>query len=520
MFTVFTVLACMPVMLTVLLLLIIESRRRKSDLIQLPGPKGWPFVGNLFQLDKKRPDLTMIEWSKKYGPLYIITILDKPYVIACSFTAIQEVVITKEKSFANRGGQFRRLVLSDGGQDISSSDPSRPHWFPLKKLLIKIIKQSGENSITSAEEVMLQMTREFAIQVSNYAGKQIDIRKDIYYFNIKILFILMTGKKPKDGDPMLDDVINLERQCESNIGTRGLELDALPWLRFPGHPIYLQLKAARRILQKLWDQQWNEYLETKSATCDNSKRGDLMHLCDKLIHGASSEEHQNLFTLENIQALFLNIILGGLASTTSIMYSCINILLHHPAAYAQLQQEVDSIIGHQRSPNFADRSQMPYTQAVMYETLRYTSMSPFAPHTTTHDTTLQGIKLPAGTTVLSMFNAVHYDEQFWPEPFAFNPKRFLTEEGQLLPANHPHRKRLVAFGGGTRACPGEMFAIKRLFLFITSFIQAFDLQPGNSMVSCDPREFIEGLVLSPPPFTVRFVPRVQLQERNSSNFNL
>ena len=511
MFSVLAALAWMLVMLTVIISLIIEKGRRKANEIQLSGPRGWPLVGNLFQLDQKRPDLTMIEWSKLYGPVYVITIVDKPFVIACGYEAIHEVLVTNEKTFANRGGLFRRLVLSDGGQDISSSDPSRPHWFPLKKLLYKIIKQSGENGFDSTEDLLLQMTRDFVAKVSKYAGKQVDIRDDIYYFNIQILFILMTGKKPSDDDPLLDDVIRLERKCESNIGTKGLELDALPWLRFLGHPVYLKLKEARLILQKLWDQQWSEYLKTKSTIRNSTKRGDLMYLCDRLIHDASSEEHQELFTMKNMQAVFLNIILGGLASSTSLMYSWINILLHHPSVYARLQQEVDSVIGFQRSPTLADRKLMPYTQAVMYETLRYTSMAPFAPHTTTHDTTLQGIKLPAGTTVLTMFNAVHYDEHFWPEPFAFRPERFLTEEGQLHPVDHPHRKHLVAFGGGTRACPGEMFAMRRLFIFITSLMQAFDLKPGDTLVSCDPREFIEGLVLFPLPYTVRFTLRAQRQ---------
>ena len=207
--------------------------------------------------------------------------------------------------------------------------------------------------------------------------------------------------------------------------------------------------------------------------------------------------------------MFTNVLGGSIATTTSSAYSLLNILLHYRHIYQRLQQEVDQLIGSDRKPCIADRDQMPFTNAVILELLRYTSMVPSFPHAAIEDTTLLGVSIPAGTTVLPLLGAVHHDEQFWGDPWVFRPERFLAEDGSLVPPDHPNRKHVVAFGAGPRVCIGEVFALKRLFIFTTSIIQAFDLQPGAELVSCDPRGYTTGSVLFPPSYIIKLLPRKQ-----------
>ena len=39
-----------------------------------PGPKGLPFIGNVFQLDKTATHNTMTEWSEEYGDVFKIKV--------------------------------------------------------------------------------------------------------------------------------------------------------------------------------------------------------------------------------------------------------------------------------------------------------------------------------------------------------------------------------------------------------------------------------------------------------------
>ena len=40
--------------------------------------------------------------------------------------------------------------------------------------------------------------------------------------------------------------------------------------------------------------------------------------------------------------------------------------------------------------------------------------------------------------------ACHHNPSFWPDPWTFKPERFLDEEVQFLPADHPNRKQWVS----------------------------------------------------------------------------
>ena len=42
-----------------------------------PGPRGLPFIGNVFQLDKTAAHNTMTEWSEEYGDVFKIKVSPK-----------------------------------------------------------------------------------------------------------------------------------------------------------------------------------------------------------------------------------------------------------------------------------------------------------------------------------------------------------------------------------------------------------------------------------------------------------
>ena len=42
--------------------------------------------------------------------------------------------------------------------------------------------------------------------------------------------------------------------------------------------------------------------------------------------------------------------------------------------------------------------------------------------------------------ICNLFGVLH-DEAFWSKPYEFHPERFLTEEGKIIPVDHPNRQR-------------------------------------------------------------------------------
>ena len=174
-----------------------------------------------------------------------------------------------------------------------------------------------------------------------------------------------------------------------------------------------------------------------------------------------------------------------------------------------LQQEIDKITNSSRRPTISNEDDMPNTMAVIYELMRCTSIVPLAGRRTIDNTTLEGCQIPMRTTLYFHSWAIHHDEDFWGDSWIFHPERLLDSNGKLYAADHPNRKRLLAFGAGMRMCDGELFALRRLFIFTTYIAQSFNFMPDDPlhMTSCDPRIYTVGLVKYPPSFLIKLLRR-------------
>ncbi|MCB5167707.1 cytochrome P450 [Streptomyces bambusae] len=118
-------------------------------------------------------------------------------------------------------------------------------------------------------------------------------------------------------------------------------------------------------------------------------------------------------------------------------------------------------------------------QALVSETLRLYPSAWILPRHAPQDDVLAGYAVPAGTDVLVCPYLTHRDPELWPDPEAFDPRRFTapgrrpTGPGGYLP-----------FGIGPRACLGTQFALREstdlLELLLPGYVPQFRTTPSGT----------------------------------------
>ena len=478
---------------------------RSSSLAHLPSIQGWPIIGNLLQINSKKPYLSFTSWHKRLGDMFVVTLFGRSTVVLNSAHTIYEALITKAADFAGRPHKwnFRLGCISDGFQDLFFSNPT-PTYKIMKKTCHRHIKMY-DTGMKRIEEVNIDIIGGLVQEFHAHNGQPFNPRKIVYHTVMNIIVRLLINKKFEVASEEFELLVKLQRLAADNVapGGPGLMLDMFPWLRFFGNKCYKELKLAKIILEKVWQKIKSQELEFQGKDEEG-----LMHAFFNFYQNQKVDPNDEAWLEEkHLKLVFQDMILGGTETSTNTYYTHLNILSQYAAVQQKLQEEVDAVVGPSRPVSLKDRDNMPYTRATIFELLRYTSVVPIFPRATLKDTSLNEHHIPAGTEIWINIWELHHDNRFWEEPYDFRPERFLDANGQMLPVTHDNRRHLLAFGAGHRVCIGEILALARLFFLIATTAQVFDIKPGPVRVSCDPRNYEPGFVLCPGDFEIKAISR-------------
>jgi cytochrome P450 len=164
--------------------------------------------------------------------------------------------------------------------------------------------------------------------------------------------------------------------------------------------------------------------------------------------------------------------IAGQETIANVIAWAFYLLGRHPAARAQLAEELDRVLGG-KLPTAADIPDLVYTRMVFAETMRLfpsvwaIGRSPLA------DDEIGGYQIPAGSLVFVSQWVVHRHPDYWPEPNLFKPQRFHPDS--LARTRRP-RYAYFPFGGGPRLCIGEHYAWMEGILMIATLAQRFQFK--------------------------------------------
>jgi cytochrome P450 len=172
-------------------------------------------------------------------------------------------------------------------------------------------------------------------------------------------------------------------------------------------------------------------------------------------------EHEDGSPLSDVEIRdeLMSTLIAGHETTASQMAWTLERLSREPRVMRRLEEALDD----------GDET---YLTAVIQEALRRRPVLPNAePRLLTEPFQLGDWSYPPGVCLVPNPYLVHHDPEFYPDPYAFRPERFLEHP----PGNYTW----IPFGGGRRRCPGASFAMLEMTIVFRMIFERYRIEPAG-----------------------------------------
>ncbi|CAL8123365.1 unnamed protein product [Orchesella dallaii] len=466
---------------------------RKKDFCRLPaGPRSLPLLGNMLDM-KRNGHLKLSEWAEQYGPLFTVKIGMKPALVVNDAKLMKELF-----GHSAATGKFKSITISEltkGPYGVVNTEGEL--WHEQRQFLIRSLINFGFGK-PSMEPLILADVQE----AIDWIKKDMDEHGTVEVFNMykagvtNALWCIVSGERQSKEDHSFSLLIDAFLDSVQNSIKSGLFF--LSWLKTiaPESSGYNYLVKTTDDLHDYVGKLFDKHRETFTP---GSPR-DVIDCYLEQLHNATDPESTFFGSNgeKNSLAAIIEIFEAGMITSSQTLNWLTLYLTHHQHVQAKLHEEIDRVVGQNRDPSLFDKPKMPYTEAVIQEVLRITSMAPLGViHELLHDIKFHEYRLPKGLLLIPNIYHVHHDKKIWGDPENFRPERFLNkDESRVIESN-----AMVAFQPGKRQCLGEPLAKDVLFLYVAKIFQnlhAFP-DPSNPAPNFD---YDDGYLLIAKPYRV------------------
>jgi cytochrome P450 len=451
-----------------------------SSLNELPGPKGIPAFGNLFQLDRNRLHLQLQDWCTVHGSVYRFKMAYKSCVVVSDMTLIHDIL-------RRRPNDFRRMSAIDDAMQGSVRSglfsAEGAVWKRQRKLTAPAFHQVHlKQFFPILSHIIQRLRRRF--QKRAYSGQDFEIGKDLMRFTVdvttQLAFAYDINTLEKDGDL-------IQKYLEVVFPTLGRRINSpFPYwhyFKLPGD------WAFDRALVKI-----REKLDTIVFQCREQLRQkpesakDASHLLEILL--STVDDEGSHLTEDEIFANVFTILLAGEDTTSNSIAWMMYFMLNHPEVQTKMQEEADRVLGKsEQLEEFEAIDKLNYIEAVALESMRLKPVAPLLFLETNQDILLNKLKIPKGTNLIALLSHEALQEENFSSATEFRPERWLPE--QRPPGWQHNPKMFIPFGGGVRICPGKSLAMLEIKAAMAMFCKNFQVQlPSNSKTAVEDFNFV------------------------------
>ncbi|KAK0186879.1 cytochrome P450 [Armillaria mellea] len=423
--------------------------------LRRPRSSLW-LLGNIFDLTTKELWLVVTKWRKTFGDVVYVHVFGQGLVFLNSPEAVNDLLDKRGSVYSDKP-QLVMVGELCGCEEYGYGDRMRRQ----RKLLTSAL---GIKAVPAYQPLMEEETQVFLRRLLATPDEHLlHTRRYAGGLTLSVIY----GYTVSSND---DRFLQMAEECN--------------W------PLWAPGSGFRRNAM-VWKAKMEEFVEKPfEYTLRSLKYGTYApSFCSRLLEEMDSRSEQSMFDLKWTANSMYSA--SGDTTITTVMHFILAMILH-PEVMDKARQEIDSVIGTERLPTFADRASLPYG----------------LPHRLMEDDVYRDMFIPKGSLVFGNIWSILRDESIYPNPDAFEPERFLKPADPLTEKRRDVRN--YVFGFGRRTCPGAHLVESSAWLLIANMIATLDIRKamddeGNVIEPVI--EFDNSVFRTPNPYKCTIKPR-------------
>ncbi|KAK2376145.1 cytochrome P450 93B16 [Trifolium repens] len=452
-----------------------RNNKSKEHFPYPPSPPAIPIIGHL-HLVKPLIHQAFRDLSDRYGPLISLRLGSVQFIVVNTPSLAKEFLKTNELVYSSRKKNIAiNLVTYDDATFAFA--PYGTYWKFIKK--VSTFELLGNRTIGQFLPIRTRELHEFIQTLANKskAEESVNLTQALLKLSNNIISQMMLSIETSGSDSQAEQARTLVREVTQTFG----EFNVSDFIGFCKKMDLQGLKKRALDIHKRYDafleklicdrEESRRKVKVEGGFVDEEKVKDFL---DILLDVSEAKDCEVNFTRNHIKSLILDYFTAATDTTAISLEWAIAELYNNPMVLKKAQEEVERVIGKERLVSEADISNLPYTNAVIKETLRLHPPLPMIARKGTQDCVIDEKMIPKGSIVCVNIWAMGRDPKIWKSPLEFKPERFLEYGIESDIDIKGHHFELLPFGSGRRGCPGMPLAMRQLPTVIGALIQCFE----------------------------------------------
>jgi cytochrome P450 len=442
------------------------SLRRIAD---LPGPRGWPLVGNLFQLRRDVIHQGIEHWCERYGALFKFRIGRRQLVVVSDHALIADVL--RDRPDGWRRTQQLQVISREMGLKPGLFGAEGDSWRAQRRMVMSGLDPGRVRAyFPSLQRVTDRLQRRW--QRAAAEGRALSLQPELMRYTVDTVAGLAFGRDintlESDGDVIQQ---HLDRLFPALFRRLMAPIPYWRWFKLPGDRALDRSVVEIKRAIAAFIAEARQHLQA-----DPARREQPPNLLEAMT--VAAEEGRTGIGDDQVSANVLTMLLAGEDTTANTLAWLLHLLHRHPAAMVRARDEAMHVAGGQELLTPELLSRLDYIEACLHETMRLKPVAPFMVFEALRDTQIGDLQVPAGTMLWCAMRHDALKGDHFAEPQAFRPERWLGETAS-------HGKRVATpFGAGPRMCPGRYLALTEMKMLMAMVLTRFDIEsvtaPGGA----------------------------------------